>query len=105
MNSCVCASTPTVTRTITGAVTPRPAATAATRSISWKESRTIRPTPYSRAARISSTDLLLPWKPIRSPGKPARRATASSPPVQTSRWSPSSATQRATAVQRNAFPA
>ena len=65
----------------------------------------MRPTPYDRASRSSATVLLLPWNPIRSAGKPARWATASSPPVQTSRCSPSSATQRATAVQRNALPA
>ena len=45
MNSWVCASTPTVTRTITGARTPSSAAIAATRSISSNESTTIRPTP------------------------------------------------------------
>ena len=45
MNSWVCASTPTVTRTMTGATTPSSAATAAIRSISWKESTTMRPTP------------------------------------------------------------
>ena len=38
----------------------------------------------------SGIDLLFPWKPIRSAGKPAARATANSPPVQTSRKSPSS---------------
>ena len=46
---------------------------------------------------ISASLLLLPCKPIRSAGNPARSATASSPPVQMSRLSPSSATQRATA--------
>jgi hypothetical protein len=49
--------------------------------------------------------LLLPWKPIRWPGTPDRTATASSPPVQTSRLSPSSITQPATARHRKALPA
>ena len=50
----------------------------------------IRPTPSSTARRSSADDLLLPWKPIRAGSKPARSATASSPPEQTSRQSPSS---------------
>ena len=65
----------------------------------------IRPTPASTARRSSATVLLLPWKPIRAGSKPARSATVSSPPEQTSRLSPSSATQRATVVHRNALPA
>src|SRR5690606_37838480 len=85
---------------------PHPArASWLSRSISWKESSTIRPTPASRAAASSAVDLLLPWKPIRSGGNPAASATASSPPVQTSRFSPSSAMIRATARHRNALPA
>ena len=80
MYSWVCASTPAVTRTITRTVVPRRSATSASRSISAVESAMTRPTP-------------------------TRSATASSPPVHTSRHSPSSATQRATAVHRNALPA
>ena len=40
MNSWVCASTPTVSRTITGTVTPRSRATASSRAISCRESST-----------------------------------------------------------------
>ena len=105
MNSWVCASTPTVTRTMTGATTPSSAAISATRSISAKESTTIRPIPHSRAWRSSATDLLLPWSATRSGGKPTRRATAISPAEQVSRQRPSSMTQRATAEQRKALPA
>ena len=65
----------------------------------------IRPTPISTARSSSPRVLLLPWKPIRAAGKPARSATVSSPPLQTSRDSPSSATQRAVVVHRNALPA
>ena len=50
----------------------------------------IRPTPSSTARSSSAIVLLLPWKPTRSIGKPARSATASSPPEHTSRLSPSS---------------
>ena len=98
MNSWVCASTPTVTRTSTRCGRRRArAASAASRAISSNESTTIRPTPASSAAASSATDLLLPCSAIRSAGNPARSATASSPPVQTSRPSPSSSTQRTTA--------
>ena len=65
----------------------------------------IRPMPASSAARISVALLLLPCRPIRAGSTPARRATASSPPVQTSTPRPSSLTQRATAVQTNDLPA
>ncbi len=105
MYSWVCASTPAVTRTMTRCVRPSRSATSATRSISWNESRMIRPTPSVTARSISSRLLLLPWKPTRAMSNPARSATASSPPEQTSRESPSSATHRATVVQRNALPA
>ncbi|CAM5231581.1 hypothetical protein SBADM41S_00062 [Streptomyces badius] len=77
----------------------------ATRTISWKESRTIRPTPARMALSISSFELLLPWKAMRSAGMPAERAVASSPPEQTSRLSPSSCSQRTTARERKALPA
>ncbi len=90
MNSWVCASTPTVVRTSTGWVVPRSVHRRDSRSISASESTTIRPTPASSAAASSASDLLLPCRSIRSPGKPARTATASSPPVHTSRPSPSS---------------
>jgi hypothetical protein len=50
-------------------------------------------------------DLLLPWKPICSAGKPAASATASSPPEHTSRNRPSSSTIRTTALHRNDLPA
>ena len=98
MNSWVCASTPTVTRTSTG----------------WPDARARRERgqPGDLVERVDDDpadpgvegrgrarrrDLLLPCRAIRSAGKPARSATASSPPVQTSRPRPSSATQRATA--------
>ncbi len=90
MNSCVCASTPTVTRTRTGWTMPARAAASATRTMSSNESMTIRPTRAATAASISSADLLLPCMRSRSPGTPARRATASSPPDATSMPSPSS---------------
>ena len=54
----------------------------------------IRPTPTSTARSSSATLLLLPWKPIRARVEAGRSATASSPPVQTSRLRPSSAIQR-----------
>ena len=65
----------------------------------------IRPTPTATACRSSVVVLLLPWNPIRAGSKPGARATRSSPSEQTSRLRPSSATQRATSVQRNALPA
>ena len=105
MYSWVCASTPTVTRTSTGCTTPALAATAVSRWISSKESTTTCPTPASTARVSSAVDLLLPCIPIRAVGKPAASATASSPPVQTSRPRPSSAIQRASVVHRNALPA
>jgi len=39
----------------------------------------IRPTPLVSASRSSSSDLLLPWWPIRDGSMPARRAVVSSP--------------------------
>ncbi len=105
MNSCVCASTPTVARTITGWTTPASAAALATRAISSKESTTMRPTPYSMAAVISAIDLLLPCISRASPGTPARTATASSPPLATSMPRPSSNTHRATATDKKALAA
>ena len=105
MNSCVCASTPTVTRTSTRAVTPWRWATAETVSISGMASMTRVPTPAASARSISATDLLLPCMMMRSGGNPAARATANSPPLATSRPSPSSSHQRAMVVARNAFAA
>ena len=61
MYSCVCASTPAVTRTITAAVLPSSSVIWVSRSISAKESSTIRPTPASTARRSSGWLLLLPW--------------------------------------------
>ncbi len=105
MNSCVCASTPTVTRIITGCTTPRSRAIWSSLAISKNESTTTAPTPASTAAVSSATDLLLPCNAIRSAGKSARSAMASSPPLHTSMLRPSSATQRATATLRNALDA
>lgn len=76
----------------------------ATRTISWKESSTIRPTPAVMARSISSTVLLLPWNAMRAAGIPASSAVVSSPPEQTSRLSPSSWSQRTTARERKALP-
>ncbi len=64
-----------------------------------------RPTPSPTARSSSRTVLLLPWKPTRSIGKPARSATVSSPPEHTSRCRPSSASHRTVVVERNALPA
>ena len=105
MYSWVCASTPTVTRISTGGRTPRSRASAVSRSISSNESTMIRPTPTSSARLSSSSDLLLPWNPIRAGSIPAASATANSPPEQTSRFSPSSAMTRTTALHRKALPA
>ena len=77
-----------------------PRRASATRSISTSESTMIRPTPASSAAAISSSDLLLPCRPMCAPGTPARSATASSPPVAVSTRRPSSCTQRATATRQ-----
>ena len=65
----------------------------------------MRPTPAATAASISAIDLLLPCSSRRSPGTPARSATASSPPDATSMPRPSSVTQRAIVVVRNALAA
>ena len=51
----------------------------------------------------SATDLLLPWNVMRSGGKPARSATASSPPVDTSSDRPSSLTHRAISRAQEGF--
>ncbi|COY67860.1 Uncharacterised protein [Mycobacterium tuberculosis] len=101
----MCASTPTVRRTRTSWTIPASPAMASRRSISVIESTTIWPTPALTAAVNSETDLLLPCKVIRSGGKLACSATANSPPVQTSRQSPSSLIHRATSLHRNALAA
>jgi hypothetical protein len=105
MNSWVCASTPTVVRTITFGRTPSSRAIVDSRSISSCESTMIRPSPACSARVSSDTDLLLPCSPIRAGSTPADSAVASSPPVQTSRLSPSSAMIRQIARDRNALPA
>ncbi len=105
MNSWVCASTPTVTRTSTAWRTPWPAAMAASRAISSYESTTMCPTPSLTACSSSSMDLLLPCSAIRSAGIPPASATASSPGLHTSRFRPSSCSQRTIAFERNALPA
>ena len=61
MYSWVCASTPAVTRIITLWVFVSSLVICARRSISWKESTMIRPTPASTARRSSGYVLLLPW--------------------------------------------
>ena len=63
------------------------------------------PTPAEIASESSSRDLLLPCIVICSGGTPADRATASSPPVQTSTPRPSALTQRSTAREQNALAA
>ena len=60
IDSCVCASTPGVSRNITAWRIPCAVAAAATRSISKSESITIVFTPTATARSISATDLLLP---------------------------------------------
>ena len=55
------------------------------------------------AARSSSSDLLLPCTSSRSPAIPAACANASSPRVETSAPSPSSASSRIRATFGNAF--
>jgi hypothetical protein len=84
---------------------PSRAAVCATRETSISLSITIVPTPAATARSISASDLLLPCIPMREGSTPAANATASSPPLATSTPSPSSVTQRATAVLRNALPA
>ena len=61
------------------------------------------PTPAAAARAISSSDLLLPWNTIRSPAMPARIANSSSPSVETSAPSPSSAKSRSSATFGNAL--
>ncbi len=63
------------------------------------------PTPAEMTWDSSSSVLLLPCMVICSGGTPADRATASSPPVQTSTPSPSELTQRSTAREQKALAA
>ena len=72
MYSCVCASTPGVTRTSTRGAGQPSATSASSRSSSSKESATMRPTSDSSAVRSSASDLLLPWNTMRAGGNPAR---------------------------------
>ncbi len=86
MNSWVCASTPGVTRTSTSGGSPRATRRAARAGRARRRSRRRSARRRRRARPASSaSDLLLPWKTIRSGGKPACSATCSSPPVATSR--------------------
>ena len=110
--SCVCASTPGVTRIITAwrdpsfvAVDPVVDVRRSSLSISWNESMTIRPTPASTARASSDSDLLLPCSTRRAGGTPADRATCSSPPVETSSHIPSSWASLAMAWHKNALVA
>ncbi len=95
-----------VTRTSTRWRAPRPARRSRPAARSPRRSRRRSGRPRARTARRSSaSDLLLPWKAIRSAGKPADSATASSPPVQTSSARPSSCDPARHAVHRKALPA
>ena len=104
-NSWVWASTPGVIRTSTDGTGSPSDTSCSMRSISSKESTTMRPMPSAMASRSSSSDLLLPCSTRRSAGTPAERATWYSPPVDTSRFIPSSTANRAIARQRNALVA
>jgi hypothetical protein len=100
--SWVWASTPGVTLTSRGwSVWPM----ASSRSISSKESTTMRRTLLVVADCSSAVDLLLPCATMRSGGTPALRATCSSPAVDTSTHIPSSCTSAAMALHRKAFDA
>ena len=75
-NSCVCASTPGVTRTRTLGrvdVGAEDSSRPPRRAISSKESTTMRPTPWVSASASSSVDLLLPCRTRRSAGTLAER--------------------------------
>jgi hypothetical protein len=110
MYSWVCTSIPGVTRASTlGRTADGPPFDSDTscsmRSISSNESMTIRPTPADRAAASSPSDLLLPCRTSRSGGTPAASATWSSPPVDTSRYIPSSSASLAMARHKKALVA
>ena len=95
--SCVSASTPSVSRT---SVRVTPAARA--RSTSSRASSTTS-APAAPAAASSASSLLLPWTTSASPPMPACCAKRSSPSVETSAPSPSSASRRITETFGNAF--
>ena len=105
MNSCVCASMPGVTRTITGWILPSERATKSSVSNSWGESMTTWPTWLSTQKARNPADLLLPWTVMRSAGNPAASAMRSSLIEATSSESPSSSTHRATFLDRKALEA
>ena len=106
MNSWVCASTPTVTRIITGYRAPRAVARQArpaARSRRRSRRRWRRHRPHRRArARRRLVDAVQ-----RDPlgGNPARSASRSSPPEQTSSGVPRRASQCTISRDRNALPA
>ena len=86
MYSCVCASTPGVTRTSTRGAGSPSATSASRRSSSSKESTTMRPTPaLERGAQLGRPTCCCRGTRCASGGKPACSATCSSPPVATSR--------------------
>ena len=95
--------TPGVMRIKISCVTPISCAIADTRESSMRESTTIRPTPASIASRSSCGVLLLPCTITRSIGKSTARATANSPPPDTSRHMPCLFAKRQTALLRNAL--
>ena len=104
MNSWVCASTPTVTRTRTRCRTPRstPSRRAA-RSRVASRPRRARPRRPARPKLGHRLVVAVQEHPLAR--ETGTEATASSPPVHTSSPSPSSSTQRATAAHRKALPA
>ena len=107
MNSWVCASTPTVTRTSTGATTPSSAATAGD-AVDLVEG--VDDDPARRRASSAARDLGVATCCCRASrsAPPGRRRAARRRARRRCRrrgCRPSSATQRATAVQRNALPA
>jgi hypothetical protein len=73
MNSWVCASTPTVTRTSTGATTPRSRATASSRAISWNESTHDPPDAGVHGRRQLVEGLVVAVHGDPPGGKPARK--------------------------------
>ena len=79
----------------------------ASRSISWKESTMIRPTPERRRpARARRAVLLLPWKPIRAGSKPGRSGDgqlAAGADVEAA--APPRRPSARPSMQRNALPA
>ena len=103
IDSWVCAEIPGVSRSKTDCRFPNFPAIALIRSISIRESATIYRTPQFIASVISSNDLLFPCSSIRSGGNFAARATANSPPVQTSIFNPSSINHLHVAIEVKAL--